>query len=405
LWSKNGECYNGNQQVYALQKKKAEADYKTAKSFMYPQVEVGFTGQDFLELPTTPVPGELIGQPGTSVNLQFGKQFQYNTGLTISKGLFDWQKRFQAKAAKEDILLTVAQQSAFEQNLKIQVAQYYYSWQVASVSSSIFNKDLALADSVVKLTRQKFNEGLISITPVNKALIDYNNVQQNIYQSEELKQQALNNIKKLVGMDLTTNLALQPETTLEGLYTTTPEIGDDKNLNVYPHTVALSNQQYKSAKAALYPRLSLVSYNGFQQFQDDFGMSFSEGAWTRYQYLGLNLGISLFTGFATKSKIKSANIQNQIVEAQFRDAQKQSAINDDALLTSFSNYLKMTESSKEFFELFGESLEVARQQYAEGLISVDGYLKTFEDYLHSENLFLNNLSNLLMVQASVTARK
>jgi hypothetical protein len=65
----------------------------------------------------------------------------------------------------------------------------------------------------------------------------------------------------------------------------------------------------------------------------------------------------------------------------------------------------MTESSKESFELFGESLEVARQQYAEGLISVDGYLKTFEDYLHSENLFLNNLSNLLMVQASVTARK
>lgn len=396
---------NSNQQVYMLQKQKAEADHKTAKSFIYPQAAAGFSGQDNLELATTPVPGELFGQPGKTLNLQFGTQYQYNTGLSLSKSLFDWQKKFQTKAAKENIALTDAQQGAFEQNLKIQLAQYYYSWQVANTSADIFNKDLALADSILKLTNQKFSEGLIPITPVNKAQIEYNNVQQNIYQSEELKQQALNGIKKLAGIAPTAELVLQPITNLESLYTSAPELGLDKNLLVYPHSISFSDYQRKAVKAAFYPNLSISSYTGFQQFRDDFGMSFKSGAWSKYAYLGLNLNVPLFTGFATKNKLKSANIQKEIAEAQYKDAQNQSAINDSTLKTSFTNYLSITKTSKKTFELFKQNLELTRQQYEEGLVSLDSYLRSFEDYLNAENLYLSNLSNLLMVQASIIARK
>ncbi|TDB66792.1 TolC family protein [Arundinibacter roseus] len=396
---------NGNQQVYTLQRQKAEADYKTARSFLYPQAGASFNGLDFLELATTPVPGELVGQPGTTLDLQFGKKYQYNAGLTMTKGLFDWQKKFQAQAAKENIALTGAQQGAFEQSLKTQLAQYYYSWQVANASTDIFSKDLALADSILKLANQKFSQGLIPITPVNKAQIDYNNVLQNIYQSEELKQLALSNIKKLTGIELENDLVLRQETDLVRLYTNVPELGIDRNLLVYPHSIASADHQSKAARAAFYPSLSLMSYTGSQQFRSDFGLSLQSSSWSGYRYLGLNLNVPLFTGFATKNKLQSATIQKQIVEVQFKDAQKQSAINDNALKTSFSNYLSMTNNSKKTFELFGENLELARQQYAEGLISVDSYLKSFEDYLSAENMYLNSLSNLLMVQASVNARK
>lgn len=396
---------NSTQQVYALQKQKAEADHKAAQGFYYPQVGAIFNGQDFFKLATTPIPGELLGMPGEKVPVQFGTQYQYNTGISVSKGLFDWQQRFQAKTAKENIALADAQQEAFEQNLKTQLAQHYFSWQVANSSAIIFIKDLELADSILQLTKQKFSEGLIAITPVNKAQIDYNNVQQNIYQSEELKQQAWHNIKKLAGMDAEDGLTLQPVSNLESMYAIVPELGMDKNLLIYPHNIAVSELQSKAAKAAFYPDLSLSFYTGFQQFRDNFGMSFKSGAWSNYTYLALNLNVPVFTGFATKNKLRSTGIQKEITEVQYEDAKQQSALSDSTLTTSFSNYFGMTATSKKTFELFGQNMELARQQYVQGLISLDRYLESFEDYLSAENLYLNNLSNLLMLQASIIARK
>jgi outer membrane protein len=49
-------------------------------------------------------------------------------------------------------------------------------------------------------------------------------------------------------------------------------------------------------------------------------------------------------------------------------------------------------------------VELQRQKFAEGLISIDSFQKTFEDYLHAENTHLNNLSSLFSAMASIISR-
>ena len=392
---------NPNQKVYALKREQLGYDYKTSQSFYYPQAAASFNGQDNLIQSVTPVPGIIFNKPGT-VYLQFGKHYTYNTGLTVTKDLFDWQAILQSKIAKENIQLNNVQQDAYIQTLKTQVGQYYYAALLAKASKEIAKKDLALGDSIYEAIKSKFKQGLTDMSAVNQAEINRNNISQNSLQSEQLYNQAIANIKLLAGISAATKIVLvniplenQPESMA---------LGSDKTLEPYANSITIANLQLKAQKAAFLPKLTATGYFGFQQFDNDFQMSFAKNAWSDYQYIGLGLNWPLFTGFANSNKMKSISTQKRIAEQNYQSAKEQSNINDSLLLDNYTSFNNMTSAAENSFYLYGKNLELSLQKFREGLISIDAYLKTFQDYLAAENVYLNNLSNLLTTKAAIEAR-
>ncbi|MFC4232567.1 TolC family protein [Parasediminibacterium paludis] len=397
---------NSSQKIYELKNQQAKVDYHTAKAFLLPQVGGSFSGQDNTKLATTPVPGELLGQPNKTLYLQFGKQYVYNTGVTISKTLFDWQAAAQANIAKQNIALNTAQQLANEQNLKTQIAQSYYTLLVAKAAITISEKDLQLSDSTLLITKQKFQQGLVDAIAVNLAAVNSNNILLNIVQSKELYKNALVSIKNLAGVSANTQIDIKTIANPENLYQPNiTSIEQDKNLLVYPHNIDLQNWQYKLAKTAFLPKFNISGYWGYQQFRDNFGIGFTPDAWKDYRYIALNMNVPIFTGFANKNKLKSSSIQTSIVKEQYNAAIAQSKINDNSLQETITNYITITNIAKKSFELYGNNLQLNQQKFTEGIIGVDTYLKAFDDYLKSENTYLNNLSTLLYNQAIVISRK
>lgn len=393
---------NPNQKVYNLKREQLGYDAKTAESFYYPQATANFNGQDNLIQSVTPVPGVIFNKLGT-VYLQFGKHYTYNTGLTVTKDLFDWQAILQSKVAKENIQLNDVQQEAYIQTLKTQIGQYYYTALIAKSSSTIAEKDLVLADSIYQTVKDKFNQGLTDASAVNQAEINRNSISQNSLQSEQLYNQAIANIKILAGIPAATTLIInkpvsgnQPATNIA--------LGNDKTLAPYSTNISIADLQRKAQKAALLPKLTATGYFGFQQFQNDFVMSFARNAWSDYQYIGLGLNWPLFTGFANTNKLKSISTQKKIAEQNYQSAKEQSAINDSILLSNYTSFSNMTTTAESSFNLYGKNLELSLQKFREGLISIDAYLKTFQDYLGAENVYLNNLSNLLTTKAAIEAR-
>ena len=392
---------NPNQKVYALKKEQLGYDYKTSQSFYYPQAAASFNGQDNLIQSVTPVPGVIFNKPGT-VYLQFGKHYTYNTGLTITRDLLDWQAILQSKIAKENVQLNNVQQDAYVQTLKTQVGQYYYAALLAKVSMEIAKKDLALGDSIYEAIKSKFKQGLTDMSAVNQAEINRNSISQNSLQSEQLYNQAIANIKLLAGISAATKIVLvniplenQPESMA---------LGSDKTLEPYANSITIANLQLKAQKAAFLPKLTATGYFGFQQFDNDFQMSFAKNAWSDYQYIGLGLNWPLFTGFANSNKMKSISTQKRIAEQNYQSAKEQSNINDSLLLDNYTSFNNMTSAAENSFYLYGKNLELSLQKFREGLISIDAYLKTFQDYLAAENVYLNNLSNLLTTKAAIEAR-
>ena len=115
---------NPDQKSYLLNIEKAKADKITSQSFLWPSINGSFSGQYNIELPTTPIPGEIIGKPGTTIYAQFGQKFNYSTGIMVNKEILNWQNYMQLKLAENNILTTQLQIDAYKQSLKQQVALF-----------------------------------------------------------------------------------------------------------------------------------------------------------------------------------------------------------------------------------------------------------------------------------------
>lgn len=398
---------NPTQHIYSLKNGQLTDEYHAARSFLLPQIGGAFSGQDNLKLNVTPVPGELINQPGKTLYLTFGKHYVYNAGINATENVFNWQFVFQSNIARENITLNSLQQQAYEQNLKASTAQYYFSGLIAAAALRIADQDLRLADSILSAIRSRYTQGLVDLGAVQSAEINVNNVRQNIVQSTQLYQQALQNLKILTGGAARSTLSLDEQLSIDilpGDSAATLFPGPDRNLPVYSANTRLAELQGKFAKAAFYPTLSVSGFVGSQQFRDDFGLSFNDGAWNDYRYIQLNLNLPIFTGFYNRNKYRSAQALAHIYAEQYRNAVEEGRIDDSLLVTTYDNYRLLVAASGRNLNLYRANVELSRQKFEEGLISVDAWQKTFEDYLHAENTHLNNLSSLFSAMSSIISR-
>jgi outer membrane protein TolC len=397
---------NSNLKTFAFKQQQANEDIKATRGTNLPQIGLNFAAQDNLKLSTTPVPGDLIGQPGKTVFLQFGKAYTYNAGLNVTQVIFDWQLRLQNQLAQETSKMIEYQKTQFIQNLKIDIAKNYYSFLIAKASLEISKKDKILADSILQLTSTRFQQGLIDASIVNLANINVNNIKQNVLQTEDLGRHAILNLKLLTGLSSETAIIFQEVLNIESFRGKLLTLeGPDKTLLLYSQSVSFAAMQKKIKQSAYLPKLYANGYTGAQQFRDNFGMGFNSGAWKNYRYIGINMSWSIFSGFSKKANINASVLEMKIAEEQYRNALVQSAINDASLLEDYSSASIMVDNAKSTFKLYSQNLELARQKFEVGLISAEVYCKQFEDYLHTENNFLTQLSNLFLIESILLARK
>ena len=397
---------NPTQSVYQLQVIQSNLNLKAAKSIIFPRITGSINGQDNIHLPVTPIPGELIGKPGTTYYAQFGKKYAYNSGITLEKDLFDWQNFFTAKIAEGNYKLGKAQQDSYTQDLREQVAKLYFSLLVARHALETARNDEAVADSVASLAKQKLDEGNTDAITYNIALINLNIVRQNLAQSRQLCDQDIENLKIILGASAGTELIIEQHLDTNHL----PAFKNinllaDKSLEAYRQQFETAGIQVKVQRSIFLPKLTLITFFGAQQYRNDFGLSLNNRAWSSERFIGLNLSVPIFTGFNTLNKYKSAIVAQSITKVQYEAAVNKSAINDRLTIKENADLTASVSASEQNYRLYAQIVCFNRQKFTSGLISLDSYLKAFQDYLTAENTLLTNLSQLYANQATILSRQ
>ncbi len=397
---------NPDLDIYRLQQEKADLAHKRAKNYRLPTISGSFSGQRNISLATTPLPGEIFGQPGETVDAQFGQEYNYNAGISVSKSIFNWQSKVQAKIAEMDIAMVGAQADAFEQSLKQQVAFYYYTALVAKEAINSSEKDLIIADSIYQLSQQRFNEGAVTQIAVNQAAINLNQVRQNHWANISLLEQCYEQLSILWGIPISTEFELTEKISIEPSdFPDFQELTPDLSLKVSEKQLQQAELMVKSRKAAFLPTLSVNGYFGQQQFRNDFGLSFGNGAWTDYSYVSLSLNIPLFSGFSNKHSLSESKIDLEIAKREYQNNQRNSTFQDEYMLSEYERSQAVLELTFDTFQLFDENSQLTFQTYSQGLVSLDNYLNTFEEYLKAEQAYLQALSDFYTQYANLITRQ
>jgi outer membrane protein TolC len=287
-----------------------------------PSLSGVISGNDYLKIPTSLLPGEIFGQPaGTYIPVQFGTKYNANAGLQLQQILFDGQVFVGLQARSTSMAFSNKNVEVTEEMIKANVYKIYYQLVASKTQIAIFDANLERLNKLLSDTKALYENGFVEKLDIDKISVQISNLE-----TEKLK--ALNSIdigyqalKTLIGMPTKDELVLTEELTEDKIkkdFTTDTAFNytDRKDYQYLDLAKQLNELNVKRYKMSYLPTLSLSgSYTkNAQRKQFDF---FGKGDWFTTSFVGLNVAVPIFSGFSkaakvTKSKFELQQTENQI---------------------------------------------------------------------------------------------
>ena len=278
---------------------------------------------NYLELPVSLLPGEIVGQPaGTYLPVRFGTKYNSTIGIQLQQTLFDGQVFVGLQARKTSVDFQLKNVEVTEELIKANIYKVYYQLVASKTQIQILDANIQRLEKLENDTRILYNNGFAEKLDEDKVSIQLTNLN-----TEKIK--ALNSIeigylglKTLLGMPAKDTLELTDKIT-EGqieaniLADTGFQYQDRKEYQYLELAKKLNEYNIKRYQLSYLPILSLTAAYNKNAQRNTFDLFVKDGDWFTTSFVGFNLSVPIFSGFAkdarvAKSKIDLRQTNNQL---------------------------------------------------------------------------------------------
>lgn len=174
-----------------------------------PQVEASLDVKDFVELPTSLIPGEFFGgQPGTFIPIKFGTQYQATAGLQVNQLLFDGTYIAALQGTSVYKELATKKTSMTRTEVSYNVTKAYYTVLVNEQQQHLLDANVDRLKKLADDTKAIYENGFAEKLDYDRLTVAYNNLlsqQESVRRALAIGYAAL---KLQMGMDQTASLTL-----------------------------------------------------------------------------------------------------------------------------------------------------------------------------------------------------
>lgn len=336
-----------------------------------PQVNGSISVQDNLKLQTSILPGELIGQPGTQVPVQFGTKYNTSAGIDAKQVIYDQSLIYGMKLTEKSSKVSEINARKTEEQLIYDIASAYYAAQVSFTQKELVKSNLIQVDSLLKITQIQFDNDAAKQLDLDKLTVNQTNLQTELATSTSNYEKQLILLKYYMGMPLDAAIEVpainMKEQSATIINTETLNNTDLELLQAQRGVYSVTLQQIR---AGYLPSLSLSFHSSVQNQQNTLRM-FEKGArWFPNTYLGVNLNIPIFDGLSKNSRVKQTKIQIEQSELE----EQYLAENLKMQRTNANNTLKTNQaaltSQQRNIELAQKVYEITQAQFVGGIATM-----------------------------------
>ncbi len=358
---------------------------------------------DYLQIPTTLIPAEFFGgTPGTYLPVKFGTKFITSTGVTLQQTLFDGQVFVGLQARRTAIDFAAKNIEVTQQTIKANVYKIYYQLSASKTQIAQLDANIFRAQSLLHDEGEMYKNGFAAQLDVNRVSVQLANL-------ETQKLSVLNTInngylglKFLIGMPIKDSLTLTDSVTEdkvkeglldEGNYKYT----DRKDYQYQQLYAKLDEYNIKRYKLSKLPTLGFTgAYStSAQRTQFDF---FDAGHWFSSSYVGINLTVPIFSGFAKNASIRTAQLQLQ-QQQNVIDNLKLSIDNDVSEKTNnFHNAVATLNDQRQNMVLAQQVYEETKKQYEAGTGSTIEITTAQADLTTAQNNYINAMYDAIIAK-------
>jgi outer membrane protein TolC len=350
------------------------------------------------KLPVNLFPAEVFGgQPGTFREVQSGVQYVTYGNENIDIKLFNPKGWENIKLYKLNIENTITDNKITLKLLQENIAATYFN--IVSLQEQLVstNQNIIAANTVLKITENKYNAGIIKQQDVNDAKVTCITTKENASQVQYLIQQQYLALKILC--DIPENDSIEiihklPEAvSYQKPFIETNPVGFTGSL--LKEKVARSN--YKQQKFAMYPTISFFQSHTTQQFNTRSKFLDNNVNWIPSSYIGLRLSIPIPSS-NTITQVSKAKYDYLLAQKNTEQQKIKTELEAKQLSIDYDKALSQAKTNSEIFMLRKETYEKNLNLYNEGLTGLEQTLNSF-------NSMVSSNYNLIASQVAVIAAK
>jgi outer membrane protein len=361
---------------YEVQKAKLDQDEssyltKEIKGSGLPQIK-GTAGVDnYLSLPTSILPGEIIGAPGTHIPVKFGTKYVASAGIEASQMIFNPAYFVGIKAAKSVEELYRIKSQLTEEEVIYQVSTLYYDILNSTQQLQSVQSNIQKIDSLYSLTDSQYKNDLARKVDLNRIKVNRTSLQVTLNNIEAAIAQQKNYLQILMGMPVQTDISLDSSPIgIESIYQDYENSYDPSKHS----TIHALNQQKelltlekKSIQSQYLPTLNAFGSYSVQAQRNKFDLLDGQQPWFDVAVIGLKFNLPIFDGFQKRNKIMQSKVKIEKLEKDLQQTTESINMefeNSKTLLSISYNSIRVQEDNVQLAE---EVYDQTRLMYQEGL--------------------------------------
>jgi outer membrane protein TolC len=371
-------------QVKNAQHDKSSADLTSDEllGIGLPQLNGSIQYQNFINLPTSIVPGDFFGAPG-----------QMTAGLSASQLLFDgtWLVGLQAAKAYAELQRKNIQKS--EIDVRAKTAEAYSTALTTQANLSILREMLNNMQGLLNDTEAMQREGFSEQQDVDQLMLSVNELLIQIGYTEQYVKITQDLLKFTIGMPLSSEIELTD--TWESL---TEIAGEDLlsfnssstiDVQLAENGLLMQQLNVKSKKAALMPNLAAFYNVQTQGLRDEFNYFDTSLPWFPVQLWGIQLNVPILSGGSKSKTIKKTEVEVRRMTDMVAMTKEAVQLEYNTATTELTFSKKRMTQAKANLELAKSILQKEEIKYREGLSNSFNITQRNQQVINAQSAYTN----------------
>ena len=390
---------NVSQSKYDEELAKIQADQILAIGL--PQLNGSVQFQNFLNLPTSIIPGAIFGQPGQDVKVQFGVPYQMTAGVSGSQLLFDGSWFVALQASKEYSQLSALKVKKSEFEIKHQVAQSYHLAVIAKETILLYKEGKKLIEKSLQETKALLKEGFVEEQSVDQLHLALNEWESRIIIAESNALLTLDLLKFNMGMPLQTAIDIEDNSTTltanatDALMDSKFAVENNMDVQIINKAMGLQGLNLKSKKAARLPNLAGFYNLQTQALRREFDFADTKQSWFPVQLWGIQMNVPILSGGAKYHGIKRAEVELAQMNDNSKMIKEAAQLAFNNAKTSYLSATKSVENAKASLTLATRIFEKTNLKFKEGIGTSFELTQVNNQVLQAQGSYVQALLQLL----------
>lgn len=365
-----------------------------------PQINASVDMKNFLEIPTSLIPGEIFGAPaGSFIPVKFGTTYQATAGASASLLVFSADYLIGLKATKEYISLMNINVTRSKTDLVSQVSKAYYSVLVNKERIKLLDVNITKLEKLLSDTRAFNKQGFVEQIDVDRLEVAFNNLTTEKQKIERLIILSENVLKFQMGYAGAENLTLTDSlmvTDISEINATKIDVAKRSEFQLLEAQQSLYMINVKRLKFGYLP--SLVAYGGFSYagMRNDLKFFTKEHTWYPTALIGATLSLNLFDGFQRHYKIEQAKLDFKKGENNLKNLQLAIELEGASAAVNYNNAVSSLQIQKRNLDLAKNIYTVSQKKYEQGVGSNLEVINAQASLKESETNYFNAIYDMMV---------